>query len=58
VRDIELVRVKDDAFVLGVANEYMRDWLDDRIKSTAERVLTGITGRSAKVRFVVMQEVG
>jgi len=58
VRDIELVGVDGDTLVLGVANEYARDWLDDRIKSTAERVLRGITGRSAKVRFVVMQEVG
>jgi chromosomal replication initiator protein len=56
VRDAELLTYEDGEFVIGVQNAYARDWLDDRLRSTVKRILTGFLGRSTEVRFVVWQE--
>jgi chromosomal replication initiator protein len=53
VRDAELLAYEDGTFIIGVQNAYARDWLEDRLRSTVSRVLTGVTGRSSTVRFVV-----
>src|SRR3990170_2827847 len=55
VRDAELVRYEDGVFIVGVQNAFARDWLENRLMSTAQRVLSGLAGRSAEVRFVVWQ---
>ncbi len=55
VRDTELISYEDGTYVVGVQNAYARDWLQDRLLSTAKRVLAGITGRTVEVRFVVWQ---
>jgi hypothetical protein len=54
VKDIEFVSCEEKTFVLGVANDYARDWLDDRMKSTAIHTLTGIVGNTVDVEFVVL----
>jgi hypothetical protein len=54
LRDAEIVGYSEGVFEIGVQNTYARDWLDDRLKSTAGRVLTGVVGEKMKVRFVVM----
>jgi chromosomal replication initiator protein len=56
VRDAELLTYEDGTFIVGVQNAYAKDWLEDRLRSTVTRVLTGLAGRSAEVRFVVWQE--
>jgi chromosomal replication initiator protein len=56
VRDAELLTYEDGTFIVGVQNAYAKDWLEDRLRSTVTRVLTGIAGRSADVRFVVWQD--
>ena len=56
VRDAELLTYEDGTFIVGVQNAYAKDWLEDRLRSTVTRVLTGISGRSADVRFVVWHE--
>lgn len=53
LRDAELVRYRQGVFEAGVRNAYARDWLDDRLSSTINRVLMGITGKTASVKFVV-----
>jgi len=53
VRDAELLTYEDGTYVIGVRNAYARDWLEDRLLSTAKQVLAGITGRTVEVRFVV-----
>jgi chromosomal replication initiator protein len=58
VRDAELLTYEDGEFIIGVQNAYARDWLDDRLRSTIKRILTGFLGRSTEVRFVVWQENG
>src|SRR3990170_945875 len=55
VRDAELVSYEDGVFIVGVQNAFARDWLENRLMSTAQRVLSGLAGRSAGVRFVVWQ---
>ena len=55
VRAAELVTHEDGSFIVGVRNAYARDWLHSRLTSTVTRLLTGITGRTAEVRFVVWQ---
>ncbi len=54
VKDIEFVSREENTFVLGVANDYAREWLDDRLKSTAIHTLTGIVGNPVDVEFVVL----
>lgn len=56
VRDAELLTYEDGTFIVGVQNAYAKDWLEDRLRSTVTRVLTGIAGRSTDVRFVVWQD--
>ena len=43
----------DDAqvVVIGAQNEYARQWLEDRLSSQLQRLLTGILGQSVSVRF-------
>jgi chromosomal replication initiator protein len=53
VRDAELLTYEDGTYIIGVRNAYARDWLEDRLLSTAKQVLAGITGRTVEVRFVV-----
>lgn len=55
VRDAELLTYEDGEFVVGVQNAFARDWLEDRLRSTVTRVLSGIAGRTVEVRFVVWQ---
>ena len=55
VRDAELLTYEDGTYIIGVRNAYARDWLEDRLLSTAKQVLAGITGRTVEVRFVVWQ---
>jgi chromosomal replication initiator protein len=56
VRDAELLAYEDGAFTIGVQNAYARDWLDSRLSSTINRLLTGIMNRTTEVQFVVWQE--
>ena len=53
VRDIEPVSAEGDAVTLAVANEYTQNWLEDRLKSTIARLLTGAIGQEVQVNFVV-----
>jgi hypothetical protein len=54
VRDVEYIGFEEGVFTLGAANEYARQWLEDRLVSIAERVLTGIIGQRVQVDFVMM----
>ena len=53
VRDTELLSYEDGSFAIGVQNAYARDWLDNRLSSTINRLLTGIMNRAVQTRFVV-----
>lgn len=56
LRDAQLISYEDGCYVVGVRNAYARDWLTERLTSTAKQVLAGIAGRSVEVRFIVWQD--
>jgi chromosomal replication initiator protein len=56
VRDAELISYEDGSFIIGVQNAYARDWLESRLSSKINRMLTGIMHRSVEIRFVVWQQ--
>jgi hypothetical protein len=57
VRDTQVVRYDGNALTVIVRNSYARDWLENRIQSTVERMLVGILNQSVKVVFTVAQDV-
>ena len=57
VRGAEYISYEDGSFVIGVQNAYARDWLQSRLASTVNRILTGIMNRTIEVRFVVWQNI-
>ncbi|MGD0708944.1 MAG: chromosomal replication initiator protein DnaA [Anaerolineaceae bacterium] len=53
VRSAELVSCADDTFTIGVQNAYARDYLESRLSSSVERLLSGFMNSPQQVRFVV-----
>ncbi len=43
-------------FVVGVPNARAKDWLEDRLLATVERILVGIIGHPVQVEFAVLEE--
>lgn len=58
VRDSEFISYEDGSFVIGVQNAYARDWLQNRLASSAARILAGMMNRTVEVRFIVWQSAG
>lgn len=52
VRDTKFLKHTDHTFVIGVQNAYARDWLENRLTSTATRLLTGIMDAPQNVTFI------
>jgi len=55
VRNAEFLSYEDGSFIVGVPNAYARDWLQSRLCSTINRLLTGLMNRTIQVQFVVWQ---
>jgi len=53
VRNAELVKQDNGRYVIGVQNNYARDWLESRLASTVSRLLSGFSNGPAQVEFVV-----
>ncbi len=53
VKPTSLMSYEDGRFAIAVPNAYAQEWMQNRLLSTVKRVLTGITGRSVEVKFVV-----
>ncbi|MCJ7518056.1 MAG: chromosomal replication initiator protein DnaA [Anaerolineaceae bacterium] len=53
VRDSRFISHRENTITIGVNNAYARDWLESRLKTTAERLLTSILGCTEKLVFVV-----
>ncbi|MEZ4519943.1 MAG: DnaA/Hda family protein [Chloroflexota bacterium] len=45
-----------DEFVIGVRNDFAKDWLENRLYDLIVRTLSSVVGRRVKVRFVVWSE--
>ncbi len=56
VRNAELVKHNQDIFTIGVQNAYARDWLESRLLSTIQRLLTGYMENQQNVQFVVWHQ--
>jgi chromosomal replication initiator protein len=41
VRDTQLLNLEQSLVTIGVRNAYARDWLENRLQSTATRLLSG-----------------
>ena len=53
VRDTKPVSYQDGTLTVGVGNAYARDWLENRLASTVNRLLVGIMNSTVDVNFVV-----
>jgi chromosomal replication initiator protein len=53
VRDTKPVSYQDGMLTVGVRNAYARDWLENRLANTVNRLLLGITSSSVDVKFIV-----
>ena len=58
VRDTRFLSLDEEIFKVGVRNDYARDWLDNRLLSTVDRMLAGMLNQSVSVHFVVDNRVG
>ncbi len=56
VRDTQPLSYESGTLTVGVRNAYARDWLENRLTSTVDRLLVGILNLNASVDFVVMNE--
>ncbi len=56
VRDTQPLSYENGTLTVGVQNAYARDWLENRLASTVDRLLVGILNSNASVDFVVMKE--
>jgi hypothetical protein len=53
VKNTRLVSCQDGVFVIGTQNEFARDWLENRLRTTVERILVGIVGHPVEVKVVI-----
>jgi chromosomal replication initiator protein len=56
LRNTRLVTYEDGVFVVGVANGYAKDWLENRLLGIVKRTLGRLAGRTVGVKFVVWGE--
>lgn len=47
------VEYTNNTLTVAVPNDYTREWWDTRLKTTAQRIVTGIVGQHIDVRFTV-----
>jgi len=53
VKDSRFISQKENCVTIGVNNAYARDWLENRLKTTAENLMASILGREQRLAFVV-----
>lgn len=53
LKDAKLLSAESNTFTIGVRNDYARDWLENRLKSTILRTLSAVAGYKPQVQFVV-----
>ncbi|MCB9422336.1 MAG: chromosomal replication initiator protein DnaA [Ardenticatenaceae bacterium] len=56
LKDARMLACEDHEYVIGVRNDYAKDWLDNRLRDTIIRTLTAITGQENSIRFVVWSD--
>lgn len=53
LQDTQLLGRENGAYIIGVRNEYARDWLTNRLFETIERTLVAIADERIALNFVV-----
>jgi chromosomal replication initiator protein len=56
LKDARLLTCEDNEFVVGVRNDYAKDWLENRLRDTILRTLSAIVDAPVTVRFVVWSD--
>ncbi|MGD1991593.1 MAG: chromosomal replication initiator protein DnaA [Anaerolineae bacterium] len=56
LRDTKLIAYEDGDLIIGVRNGYAKDWLENRLKGTVQRVVSRLAERTVRVRFVAWEE--
>ena len=53
VKGAELIKHQQNIFTISVQNAYARDWLENRLTTTAEKMLTGIMDAPQAISFII-----
>lgn len=53
LQDTQLLGRENGAYIIGVRNEYARDWLTNRLFETIERTLVAVADEQLALRFIV-----
>ena len=56
LKDARLLACEENEFVIGVRNDYAKDWLENRLRDTILRTLSAIVNQPVTVRFVVWSD--
>lgn len=56
LKETQLVSYDNNMYVIGVRNDYAKDWLENRLHDTILRTLVDVAGDGAKLRFVVLAD--
>ena len=56
LKDAHLLSCEDEIYVIGVRNDYAKDWLENRLRDTILRTLSAINGKRVEVKFVVWSD--
>lgn len=56
LKGARLIAYEDNEYVIGVRNDYAKDWLENRLRDTIVRTLSAICDQPAQVRFVVWSD--
>jgi chromosomal replication initiator protein len=54
LKNARLVKCENNTYIIGVKNNYAKDWLENRLLSTIRRTLSNTAGGSVQVDFVVL----
>ena len=57
VRDVNVLGYRDGVFLLGAANDFAREWLEEHVKGLAEEVLSRVVGGKARVEFKLLDDM-
>lgn len=57
VKGTELIEYKENTFTISVQNAYARDWLENRLTTMAEKMLSGIMVAPQKIFFIMQSTV-
>jgi chromosomal replication initiator protein len=56
LKDARMLACDDHEYVIGVRNDYAKDWLENRLHDTIIRTLAAISGQESSIRFVVWSD--